>query len=130
VSARTDPTDPTDQITERRLDLALWAGILAGPLAWGLHLQVSYSLTQTACDTGHQWLFHLVSLGALLLAAAGGVNARRLWRRLPAGSMNEGEELWTRSRFMALFGMAFSAFFALVILAQWIPSWILGACAH
>jgi hypothetical protein len=118
------------ETTERRLDFALWAGILAGPLAWGLHLQVSYALTQTACDTGHQWLLHLVSLGALLVVAAGGINALRLWRGLPAVSTNEGEELWTRSRFMALFGMAFSAFFGLVILAAWIPSWMLGACAH
>jgi hypothetical protein len=123
-------TAPRTQISERRLDLGLWTGILTGPLAWGLHLQASYALTQVACDTGRQWLLHLVSLGALLLVAAGGSIAVRLWRRLPAGSASEGEELWTRSRFMALFGMVFSAFFGLVIVAAWIPSWILGACAH
>jgi hypothetical protein len=109
------------------------AGILAGPLAWGLHLGTSYSLTETVCASGHQWLFHLVSLGALLVAAAGGLIAARLWRQFAAGSTgstNLGDEHWTRSRFMALFGMAMSAFFALAILAAWIPSWMLGACAH
>jgi len=120
-------------VTESRLDLALWAGILAGPLAWGAQLQVSYSLTQTACATGHQWLLHLVSLAALAVAVAGTALAARLRRRLGAGSTgstNEGDPLISRSRFMALFGMGLSGFFVLVIAAQWLPSWILGACAH
>jgi hypothetical protein len=118
------------EISEQRFNLALWAGILAGPFAWVLHLQTSYSLTETACAGGRQWLLHVASLVALLLPIAGALCALRLWRRLPAGSTSHGDDFSSRSRFMALAGIVLSAFFVLVILAQWIPTWILGACAH
>jgi hypothetical protein len=113
-----------------RLNRVLWAGVLAGPLGWALHELGSYMLTETACVTGRQWLFHPVALATLLIPLAGALLARRAWERLPAGSTEEGDALGSRSRFMALTGMILSAFFCLVILAQWIPSWILGACAH
>jgi hypothetical protein len=119
---------------EWRLNRALWITILAGPVAWAVHLVAAYSLTRTACTDHLQWLLHLVSLAALPIPVAGGVSAARLWRRLPAGSTSSsshgGDELQSRSRFMALSGMVMSAFFALAILAQWIPAWILGACAR
>ena len=57
----------SDTIQENRLNKALWAGILAGPLAWGLHLQTSYALTATVCITGRPLFYHLVSLAALLV---------------------------------------------------------------
>jgi len=119
---------------EWRLNRALWITVLAGPAAWGAHLLAAYFLTETACVDHRQWLLHLVSLALLPIPLAGGVGAARLWRRLPAGSTHStghGEDdLPSRSRFMALGGMVMSAFFALAILAQWIPAWLLGACAH
>jgi len=115
---------------EWRLNRALWITILAGPFAWAVHLLAAYSLTRTACVDHLQWLLHLVSLAALVVPLAGWLGAARLWRRLPAGSTSHGDDLQSRSRFMALSGMVFCAFFVLAILAQWIPAWILGACAR
>ena len=119
---------------EWRLNRALWITILAGPIAWAVHLLATYSLTQTACTDHRQWLLHLVSLAVLPIPVAGGIVAARLWRRLPAGSTGSishgGDDLRSRSRFMALSGMVMSAFFVLAIVAQWIPAWILGACAR
>jgi hypothetical protein len=115
---------------EWRLNRALWISLLAGPCAWAVHLLAAYSLTQTACTDHRQWLLHLVSFALLPIPVAGGMSAARLWRRLPEGSTSHGDDLRSRSRFMALSGMVMSAFFVLAILAQWIPAWILGACAH
>jgi hypothetical protein len=117
-------------VEEQRLNRWLWVGLLSGPLAWGLQLQTSYSLTETACATGHQWLLHLVGFAAVLVPVASGLLAARLFQRLPEGSTGYGDDLRSRARFMALSGIVMSAFFVLVNLAMWIPSWILGACAH
>jgi hypothetical protein len=56
--------------------------------------------------------------------------AARLWKLLPDGSTAHGEDVPARARFMALSGLILSAFFALVILAMWLPVWILGPCVH
>jgi hypothetical protein len=109
--------------------LALWAGLLCGPLAWLLQLQVAYTLIPWACAHDVKAIsLHIVTVAALLLAAAGGLIS---WRSLQkAGKKwSEGEsEAITRSRFMALLGLFTSAMFFLTILVQGIPSFILHPC--
>lgn len=109
-------------------DVVLWAGVMAGPLAWALHQQVSYMLVPTACAKGTEGFLHLITLGALLVAAAGAWIAWRSWKRLPEGSLDEGPTKESRRRFMALWGLILSLAFSLVIVAQEIPNWFLGAC--
>jgi hypothetical protein len=55
--------------------LGLWTGILAGPAAWLLQFEINYALVPWACATGHLFALRLVTLGGLLLAAAGGWTA-------------------------------------------------------
>ena len=108
--------------------LALWTGILAGPVAWLLQMQTSYALVPWACATGHVFVLHLVTLAGLLIAAAGAWLAWRDWRRFgkewPKGK--GGPQM--RRRFMAVLGLLTSVMFFLVILAQGIPSFILNPC--
>ena len=59
----------------------LWFGILAGPLAFLLNLQLSYMLVHLVCVTAHHIMLHLVPAGAFLLTASGGVSAWRNWQR-------------------------------------------------
>ncbi|HYG65186.1 MAG TPA: hypothetical protein VEL74_21575 [Thermoanaerobaculia bacterium] len=106
----------------------LWAGVMAGPLAWALHQQVSYMLVPTACAKGTEGMLHLVTLAALLMAAAGALISWRSWKRLPEGSTEMGDAQDTRRRFMALWGLVLSLAFSLVIVAGEIPNWFLGAC--
>jgi hypothetical protein len=133
----TPGTDPRRHGVARR-DLALGLAALAGPLAGLLQLQVNYALTQTACELGGEGLLHLVSLGALLLAAAGALAGWQGWRRLAPDRelrTETGAELGPeggagvpRARFLALAGVLLGAYFALTIVALDVPLWILRVC--
>ncbi len=107
---------------------ALWAGLLLAPAAFLLNLEVAYALVPTACSTGTRLLMHIVHLVCLFLAAAGALTAWRSWRLTgeiwPGGA---GGRL-SRSRFMAGVGLLLSLFIVMVIVAQWIPSFVLSPC--
>lgn len=106
----------------------LWVGLLAAPLAWALHLQVSYMLGALACADNPAWAFHLATAIALFVAAVGGGIAWWSWGRVgrtwPRG---EGDAIG-RSRFMALSGFILSLGFCLAIVMQAVANFILYAC--
>lgn len=106
----------------------LWFGLLAGPAAWLVHLNVSYALVRYVCASGSGWLLHLGTLAMLALAAAGVLVALRSWRRIDEPTVTGGAGTLGRTRFMALGGMALSGFFLLVILLAWLPDLILSPC--
>ena len=106
----------------------LWFGILAGPLAFLLNLQLSYMLEQPVCVTAHHIILHLVPAGALLLAASGGVSAWWNWQRTGQAESSKAEGVLPRSRFMADVGLLTSGLFLVVIVAQWLPNFILSPC--
>jgi hypothetical protein len=101
----------------RRGTIALWIGILAGPIAWASALQVRYSIVVYVCRNHAFWLMWLVTLGALLVAAFGGFCAWRGWT-----------DSTPRVRFMALGGLSISALFALAIISAAIPDLSSRAC--
>jgi hypothetical protein len=107
---------------------ALWAGVLAGPLAMLVQLQVNYALVLWACGAGREWALHLTALLALVVTSAGGWLSWRNRRRTGAGWEDEGAGVIPRSRFMAVVGVLASVLFALVIVAQWIPIFVYGPC--
>jgi hypothetical protein len=121
-------TEANNRFSNRSEILTQWAGVLAGPLAWMFQQQISYLLVKFACKHGWHLPFHLVSLLALLLIAGGAFVAWRTWQQAgqewPSGS---GGAL-SRSRFMAVLGLLLSGLFFLLIVAQSIPSFILGPC--
>ena len=120
--------DQRTDLPDAREIAALWTGLLLPPAAFLLNLEVAYALVPVACSSGATLPVHLVHLGCLILALVGGVFARRCWRA--TGSTWSGEEggRLGRSRFMAGLGLLVSALFALVIVAQWIPSFLLSPC--
>jgi hypothetical protein len=98
---------------------ALWAGILVGPIASLVALEVSYVLVHRACATGQMAPVHLSFLACLLATVGAGVLSWREWGRWGGrlASAQGGPE--GRSRFLALLGILSSALFALTILSQW-----------
>jgi hypothetical protein len=120
--------DQRTDLPDAREIAALWTGLLLPPAAFLLNLEVAYALVPVACSSGATLPVHLVHLGCLILALVGGVFAWRCWRA--TGSTWSGEEggRLGRSRFMAGLGLLVSALFALVIVAQWIPSFLLSPC--
>jgi hypothetical protein len=106
----------------------LWFGILAGPLAFLLNLQLSYMLVQAVCVTAHHIILHIVPIGALLLTASGGASAWRNWQRTRLAGSSKAGGMLSCSRFMAGLGLLVSGLFLVVIVAQWLPNFMLNAC--
>ena len=103
----------------------MWAGVLAGPVAWAGQLQAVYALSAWRCDGGPAWPLHLASLLCLLVAAGGGYLACRDWRTV--GGWPGGSEAVAvgRTRLMTVLGMMSGTLFSVVILAQWVAVMLL-----
>jgi hypothetical protein len=121
-------TDPrTDIVGARRL-ATLWAGILIAPAAFAANLQLGYLLVHPACLRNDLVPLHVVQVLCLVAALGGGLIAWRALRRERARVSGEPGERGDRSRFMAGLGVWTSALFALVIVAQAVPSFVLHQC--
>ena len=107
---------------------AQWAGILAGPAAWLLDLQVSYAIVQWVCGGGPYVVLHLVTLGSLLIAAAGAFASFTALQRAAGPEREDGSQPDERGRFLAILGLVSCAYFALVIVAGAVPRLVLDAC--
>lgn len=107
----------------RPSSVALWWGILCGPIAFALDLQLRYALVPYACSHGQQWMLLGVSAPLFLVCVVGAIFSWRGW--------NEGRDttlIPSRVRFMAVGGAMLSAAFALTILANDIPHFFFGPC--
>jgi hypothetical protein len=120
--------DTRTEIPDSRQIRALWVGLLLAPVAFLVNLEVAYALVPTACASRHELPLHLVHFVCLLLTLFGLVTARRCWKATGATWPGEAGDPLSRSRFMAGMGLLGSALFVLVILAQWIPSFMLDPC--
>ena len=104
-----------------KADLKLWAGILAGPTAWVAQLSMVYPIAQLTCHAGfapqHPGSLHAISIAALVLTAIGALLS---WQGRHGGPQ--------RVRFMAQLGLLMCALFAIVVIATWVPPFILHNC--
>lgn len=120
--------DPRTNLPDAPEIRNLWIGVLLPPIVFLIDLEVAYALVPTACSTRSRLPVHLVHLACLLLVLFGWATAWRCWKATgatwPAG---EGGPLGS-SRLLAGIGMLLSGFVALVIMAMWIPSFILDPC--
>jgi hypothetical protein len=108
--------------------LPLWTGILAGPSAFALNLTATYALVHWTCAADRQSLLHLISVFALVLVLAGSGASWMALQHSPSSLDTEGGSPRARARFMALLGLASSAFFAFAVIANAYPQWVLDAC--
>lgn len=108
----------------------LWAGVLAGPLAWAVQLQAVYALAAPACGTGRLWPLHLTAAACLLVAAGGGWAAWRAWRAVGGWPDPSDDPATGRTRLMAVLGMMTGVLFSLAIVAQWLAVFTLPPCPH
>jgi hypothetical protein len=120
--------DPRTDIPDARQIRALWAGLLLAPIAFLLNLETAYALVPTACSSHRELPLHMVHLACLLLALYGLSTAWRCWKALGATWPREEGDPLARSRFLAGTGLLVSGMFVLVIVAQWIPSFVLDPC--
>jgi hypothetical protein len=120
--------DPRTDVADAKELRALWTGLLLAPAAFLLNLEVAYALVPVACSSGSRLLVHIVHAVCLLLAAFGAITALRQWKLTGETWPGETGGRIGRSRFMAGLGLYLSLLFVMVILAQWIPSFVLSPC--
>lgn len=108
--------------------LSLSLGVLLGPIAVLANEELIYVTNMWACGVGKQPAMHVVPIICLLVTIGAGLLARRDWIRVGRGIEEQAATIDSRTRFLALGGMAISAFSALIILAQWLAIFVFGAC--
>jgi len=108
--------------------VSLWTGILAGPIAWLLSLQIGFMAVPWACATGTHVAVHSILLLCLIPVVAAAFLAWRNWHRVGAEWPDEADGAIPINRFMAIGGMLLSSIFVLLIVAEIISAVMLGPC--
>jgi hypothetical protein len=112
----------------KKRDLLLWISVLGGPIVWLVSFEARFALVPWACTFQSKAALFGVFLAALALCAVGATIGWRQWRALGENRpTSEGGAFW-RSNFMAIGGMALSAGCGMILVAQAIPEFMLGAC--
>jgi hypothetical protein len=111
----------------RELAMQMFA-VLGAPIAWATEFVVAYAITQHACSTGHYWELHLSWIVFLSVALLALLVAARTWGAVRHEPRLNGGSAVERSSFVALLGLMTSSFFAVVIIAEAIPRFILTPC--
>jgi hypothetical protein len=101
---------------------ALWAGVLLGPAAWGVHLQFVYAAAEQVCKGNlDKTALHIASIACLVVAIASGIIAAWLWFMSGAKwSSDARSDLVARQRFLSCEGILSGVLFAIVIVGQWL----------
>ena len=117
----------------------LWFGVLAGPIAWSVHLLVSYTLVTLVCKAGFHGsmilgvsgvgvLVAFVTLMPALVTLYAGTVAYRTWRRTGGGALIAADQRDEPSSFLALSGVVLSGLFFLAIVLAAVPAFVLPPC--
>ncbi|MFN7945046.1 MAG: hypothetical protein U0Z53_06820 [Blastocatellia bacterium] len=122
------PEQTDNYFNQRGGILALWAGLMAGPVAWALAQQVGYLFVTLDCSYEKMLMLSPVMLLTLLIAAAGALISWRNWQRAGGELPDEGGSVISRSRFMAVVGMLLSSFALLLVIAEWLPVFFYRQC--
>jgi hypothetical protein len=106
----------------------LWFGMLAGPLAFLVNLQVMFLMVPYACFHGWRTGLFAFPLAMAALSIGAAAVAWRNWQRNGREWPGEQGGPQPRSRFMAAVGVALSAMMLLVVIAHWLPVFFVDAC--
>jgi hypothetical protein len=117
--------DPTTTI-------ALWTGLLAGPLSFLTLLEVNYVLSYVACETRSSWFLNVSTAIAVALTATAGVWSWRVGTRyatlsdqcIPVGP----ETRYNRTRWMAVAAALLAVSFIVAMIALAVPVFVLDPC--
>ncbi len=109
-------------------DVQLWVSVLAGPTVWFAGFLANFALAPWACTLDWKFALWIVTLVSLLIAAASGLLAWKLWRDTGAVLPGESGGAVAHERSLSLAGMLISSMFFLVIVAQALPHLILRGC--
>jgi hypothetical protein len=104
------------------------AGAVAAPVIFLLCMSINYALVPWVCAAGHPMVLHGVTFTAVLLIGVAVWLSWRDMRQTKKQPSDTNGEIASRVRFTALLGLATSGLFLFIMLAQWLPQFILNPC--
>lgn len=107
---------------------SVWPALLLVPALTLVNLSVTYALVTPSCSRQTTLALHLMTLLVACLCAAMTVSAWREWRRRVA-SRHRDDAAAARPAFLATVAVMCSGLSTLVVLAQWLPQWVISPCA-
>lgn len=108
--------------------IALWMGLLSAPLIWLCSFEARFVLAPWACTFQNKWALHGVTFAAFILCLCSAFLAFRQWKALGQNAPTEDGSTRARSTFLAILGLVISCGCAMIVVAQSIPEFMLGAC--
>ncbi|HEX2540213.1 MAG TPA: hypothetical protein VHM00_03920 [Caldimonas sp.] len=113
-----------------------WPALLLAPLLATGHVSLAYALVSPSCARQDSLVLHALSALSLLLTAAMTAQAWRHWSAItastehrPGVTWSDGSDAGAQSGFIALVATLAGALSALVVVAAWIPMWVLPPCS-
>jgi uncharacterized membrane protein len=116
----------SDRASSNAVNLVL--GWILGPVIALLNQQLIYAANMYACGRNLQHASHVIPALCLAVTLGAGWQAWRDWKISGAGVEDEEATVAARSRFIAMGGMAISAFSSLVVIAQWATIFVFDPC--
>jgi len=108
--------------------VSIWLALLVAPSLALLNLSIVYALVVPACAEQSTLPLHFFSVASLLLCLLFAYMAWHHWRQHVPSPEAPEDDAPVRHDFLPAVA-ALSAFLsALVIVAQWIPQWVLSPC--
>ena len=134
TEAGKERADALDRRREREAGssgLSQWFGVVGPPLAMLTFQEVAYGLAPWACARGGP--FGRVPMHAAMLLALGvsvwaGLVAWRNWQRAGGEWPGDDGDPRARTRFLSALGVLGSAFFALIVVGQWVAVFVFHPC--
>jgi hypothetical protein len=108
--------------------LSLSLGVLLGPVVALVTQGLIYSTNSWTCGRDIGATMHVIPALSVIVSVGAGVGAYLNWRAIGKGVEDEHGAVATRTRFLALMGIALSAFSTLVILAMWLSIFVFAPC--
>lgn len=97
----------------------LWIGVSAGIALWAVHLNGMAALTPYVCHSGNTIWFHALSVGTLIPTLLAAIPCWRAWRS--EGGLGGVQ-------YLGAVGVLLNAIFALAIIAEWVPVFMIDSC--
>jgi hypothetical protein len=103
------------------------AGLISGPLAWGISTQLNYALAPFACSSGLP-LIEIVATALVAFSLVGTLFSWQAWRRLHDGMDVNAPNSHAPHLMIAVLGIAAGLLFGLVVAMQGTAALFLDGC--
>jgi hypothetical protein len=111
------------------MNMPNWPALLVAPLIAFTNGAIAYALVSPSCSHQEVVNLHLLSIASLLACFVVTVPAALNWQRARALAGRAESPAQARHRFLSQVGTLTALLSTLVVLAEWLPVWIVSPCS-